>query len=90
MLLHTIYAPKAFPRLSVGVQHGPMGWQSKWDVVKENQDGFVQVVTKKSIHHVHELGKGVGDAKRHDQKFIEPPPRLESNFMNISTPLPLH
>ena len=33
------------------------------DIVKENQDEFVQVLTKKSVHHIHELGRGVGDAK---------------------------
>ena len=35
-------------------------------IVRENQDEFVQVLTKKSVYHVHKLGKGVGDAKRHD------------------------
>ena len=40
------------------------------DIIKENQDEFVQVLTKKSVHHIHELGRGVGNAKWHDQKFI--------------------
>ena len=50
---------------------------------KENQDEFVQVLTKKIVHHLHELGKGVGDTKRHDQKFVEPPPSLKRGFMNV-------
>ena len=25
------------------------------DIVKENQDEFVQVITKKNVHHIHEL-----------------------------------
>ena len=33
------------------------------DIVKKNQDELVQVLTKKIIHHVHELGTGVGDTK---------------------------
>ena len=37
------------------------------DIIKENQDEFVQVLTKKIVHHVHELGRGVGDIKWHDQ-----------------------
>ena len=62
------------------------------DIVKENQDEFVQVLTKKSVHHIHELGRGVGDTKWHDQKFIKPPPRLKRNFVNVSwlyRPLPI-
>ena len=53
------------------------------DNVKENQHEFVQVLTKKSVHHVHELGRGVGDAKRHNQELIEPPPRLKRCFVNV-------
>ena len=54
------------------------------DVVKENQDEFVQVLTKEIVHHIHELGRGIGDAKWHDQNFIEPSPRLKRYFMNVS------
>ena len=53
------------------------------DIVKENQDEFVQVLTKKSVHHIHELGRGVGDAKKHNQKFIKPPPHLKRRFVNV-------
>ena len=42
------------------------------DIVKENQDEFIQVLTKKIVYHVHKLGGGVGDTKRHDQELIEP------------------
>ena len=42
------------------------------DIAKENQDELVQILTKKIVYHVHELGRGVGDAKRHYQKFVEP------------------
>ena len=51
------------------------------DIVKENQDEFVQILTKKIVNHVHELG--VGDTKRHDQKLVDPPPHLKCSFMNI-------
>ena len=54
------------------------------DIVQENQDEFVQVLTKEIVHHVHKLGRGVGDAKWHDQKFIEPPLCLKRYFMNVS------
>ena len=40
-------------------------------IIKENKDDLVQVLTKKIVHHVHELGRGVGDGKRHDQTFLE-------------------
>ena len=53
------------------------------DIAKENQEEFVQVLTKKSIHHIHKLGKETGDTKRHDQKFVEPPPHLKCSFINI-------
>ena len=29
------------------------------DIVKENQDEFVQVLTEKSVHHIHELGRAL-------------------------------
>ena len=29
------------------------------DIVEEYQDEFVQVLTKKIVHHIHELGSGV-------------------------------
>ena len=54
------------------------------DIVKENQDEFVQELTKKSVHHIHELGKGVGDAKWHDRKFTQPLPSLKRSFVNVS------
>ena len=54
------------------------------DIVKENQDEFVEVLTKEIVHHIHELGRGVGYTKRHDQEFIEPPPRLKRSFVNVS------
>ena len=47
------------------------------DIIKENQDEFIQVLTKKTVHHVHELCRCVGDTKRLDQKLVEPRPRLE-------------
>ena len=50
------------------------------DIKKENQGDFVQVLTKKIFHHIHELGKGIGDTKRHDQKLLEPPPHVECYF----------
>ena len=53
------------------------------DIVKENQDEFVQVLTKKIVHHIHKLSRGVGDTKRHDQNFIEPAPRLKHSFVNV-------
>ena len=51
------------------------------DIVKEHQDEFVQVLTKKIVHHVHESGRGVGDAKWHDQELVEPLPRLKRSFI---------
>ena len=42
------------------------------DIVEENQDEFVQVLTKEIVHHVHQLCRGVGYIRRHDQEFIEP------------------
>ena len=53
------------------------------DIIKENQDEFVQVLTKKSVHHVHELGKGIGGTERHDKNFVESLPRLKCSFVNV-------
>ena len=52
------------------------------DIIKENQDEFVQVLTKKIFHLIHKLGRGVGDAKRHDQNLIKPAPHFKRSFMN--------
>ena len=46
------------------------------------QSGYLQMPVKPG--DVHKLGRGIGDAKWHDQKFIEPPPCLKRCFMNIS------
>ena len=54
------------------------------DVVKENQDEFVQVLTEEIVHHVHELGRGIGNTEWHDLKFIELPPCLKCCFVNVS------
>ena len=61
-------------------------WVGRIDehIAKKNQDEFVQVLTKESVHHIHELGRGVGDAERHNQKFIKSPPRLKCSFVNVS------
>ena len=53
------------------------------DIVKENQDEFFHVLTKKRVHHVHKLVKGVGAAKRHHPKLVKPPPCLKRNFVNV-------
>ena len=84
MPYHIAYAPGAFPILSVGV-FSMVLWVGiiNEDIVKEDQDEFVQVLTKKSVHHIHELGKAVGDAKRHNQKFIKPPPCLKCCFVKV-------
>ena len=58
------------------------------DIIKENQDEFVQVLTKESVHHIHELGRGVGDAKTYNQEFIKPPPRLKRSFCEHLLVLP--
>ena len=52
-------------------------------IIREHQDELVQVLTKKIVYHIHELGRGIGDAKRHNQEFIKPPPRLKSCFVNV-------
>ena len=60
-------------------------WVSKIneDIIEENQDEFVQVLTKEIVHHLHKLGRGVGYTKRHDQEFIESPPRLKCSFVDV-------
>ena len=55
------------------------------DIFKENQHEFAQLLTKKSVHHVHELDRGVGRAKRHEQEFLEPPPQFCERLLVLPT-----
>ena len=53
------------------------------DIVKENQNEFVQVLIEKIVHHVLKLSRAISDTKWHHQEFVEPPPHIKHSFVNV-------
>ena len=58
--------PELSPIFFKGDQHGLVGWQSKLGHCQENQYEFVQVFAKEVVHHIHKLGRGIGNTEWHD------------------------
>ena len=56
------------------------------NVIQEDNDKVVQVVSKYVIHQVHKLCQGIRDSKRNDKELVEAPTSFERCLRNILFP----
>jgi hypothetical protein len=53
------------------------------DVINEDHDKLIQLRHEYRVHQVHEMCRGIGESKRHNQILIQPIPAGECGLRNI-------
>ena len=54
-----------------------------YNVIKEHQNKIIQLIPKEIYHKAIESGKGIGEAKGHDNEFIIPKSSVDSSFRDV-------
>jgi hypothetical protein len=57
--------------------------QPDQDVINEYHDKLVQLRHEYRVHQVHEMGRSIGESKRHNQILIQPIPSGDDSLRNV-------